>query len=775
MTLEAPEQASAPAEGPHGGREYADAPDAPDAPTATPPAEDPPESPDARRATLAATTVNFVLAYATILWHFRPSLLFRRTLATGGDMGSHHYISKAFDEFFPFALGGWASGWFAGMPMTEFYFPLPYLLIWIVENVFGYEVAFKLVTVLGIFALPAVAYLLFKLLDAPRIVAALAPAGAIAFLWIEGREVQTLLGVETAETNLLDIFGGFITSTLAGEFAYSIGLAMTLVTLAFLYRGTRRCDERIPWGWVAAAGTMAGLTAITHVLPMMILVIAVPALIVGRNWLSRLAVVAASAALGAGIAAFWLLPMALQRAYTAPSIWTNETGWHWIVPIWFWPVLPLAALGIGLAIWKRSAGPLVLGWIALGGLLAFFITPHIATFDPIVNGRFLPIWYLMLTLVAAWGLGELANLVSWPGWEWTRAALAVLFAIVIAGILVVQSAKVRPWAEHNYKGYEAQPGWDELQNLMQTLDGLAPGRVMWEYNADYSRFGTPRALENVPFFTDQDTMEGLLIESSASAQAHFYLQGLASTTATGAVPGYPYPALDPSNAVSLMRTFGVRYYVAETPDIVARVDAVPGVEKIATAGRFTVFELEDSSLVNVPLDEPVYMDLDGSDWRDVSWEWLQNEQLRQTPVTFGALGDSGVSDEPLSEFREVDSLEQAGELRPKPEVASGPVYGVEMDDEEISFTTDRIGAPHIIAVSYYPNWSVEGAEGPYLVTPSVMLVIPTDEEVRLTYGTSSIERVGQAVTVVALLVLAFLVYVSWSRRTRARGAGAGTS
>lgn len=735
-----------------------------------------------------AGVINLVFAYVVLLWHFRPTFMLRDTLATGGDMGSHHYISKAFDEFFPFALGGWATGWFAGMPMLEFYFPLPYLLIWIGEHVVGYEVAFKIVTVLGIFALPIVAYVTFRLLDAPQIVAALAPAGAIVFLFIEGREAVDLLGIETPDTNFLDIFGGFMTSTLAGEFAYSIGLALVLLALGLLYRATRRCGDRLALGLIAASGAVIGLAALTHLLPIMLLAIAAPALVVGTAWPRRLATVASAAALGAGLAAFFLIPAYLQREFTAPSIWTNESGLHWVVPIWFWPVIGVAAVGFGLAIGRRRPGPLVLAWTAFGGLVAFWLTPHVAFFDPIVNGRFLPIWYLMTSLLAAWGLGELASMIPWPGRDhirmrlWLRAAVAVVLAVLLGGVLVMQSNKVRFWTQHNYGGYEAQPGYDELVGLMDTLDALpAPdhqGRVMWEYNEDYSRFGTPRALENVPFFTDKDTMEGLLIESAASAQPHFYLQGRSSTQATGAVPGYPYPGFAPDDAVRLMQAFGVQYYVAETPEIIDGVRAVDGITQVARSGRFVIFEVDGASIVRVPDFDPV-VDASGEDWRDVAWEWMNTPQLRHVPVTVGAPGRTDVDETVLGEFETVDAVSPAIASTAVPNASAGSVRDVVVERDEIRFRTDRVGEPHLVAVSYYPNWAADGAEGPYLVTPSLMLVIPTEENVTLSYGSSDAERAGQFVSIVALLALATLVYLTWRRHrgnpTRARGDGAGIS
>ena len=62
-------------------------------------------------------------------------------------------------------------------------------------------------------------------------------------------------------------------------------------------------------------------------------------------------------------------------------------------------------------------------------------------------------------------------------------------------------------------------------------------------------------------------------------------------------------------------------------------------------------------------------------------------------------------------------------------------------------------------MSHFPNWKVEGADGPYRVTPNLMVVIPTSEDVRLYYGWIGIDYLAWALT---FLGLACLVVI-WRR------------
>jgi hypothetical protein len=87
----------------------------------------------------------------------------------------------------------------------------------------------------------------------------------------------------------------------------------------------------------------------------------------------------------------------------------------------------------------------------------------------------------------------------------------------------------------------------------------------------------------------------------------------------------------------------------------------------------------------------------------------------------------------------------------------------------LSFHVSRIGTPVLVKVSYFPNWHATGAEGPWRVTPNLMVVVPTANQVTLTYGTSTANQLGLAVTVLAAVALAALaIWPAWRRRHQPR-------
>src|SRR5206468_12759393 len=105
------------------------------------------------------------------------------------------------------AVTGWCPGNYGGFPLFQFYFFLPFVLIALLSHLIPLTIAFKIGTVLGTFALPVCAYAAMRLAAAPFPAPALAALATLPFLFMEANSM----------------WGGNIPSTLAGEFAFSLG------------------------------------------------------------------------------------------------------------------------------------------------------------------------------------------------------------------------------------------------------------------------------------------------------------------------------------------------------------------------------------------------------------------------------------------------------------------------------------------------------------------------------------------------------------------------
>jgi hypothetical protein len=117
--------------------------------------------------------------------------------------------------------------------------------------------------------------------------------------------------------------------------------------------------------------------------------------------------------------------------------------------------------------------------------------------------------------------------------------------------------------------------------------------------------------------------------------------------------------------------------------------------------------------------------------------------------------------EPGSDSRKVDVVKPVQQIVPS-KVDPAVVSNVEIGEDTVSFSVDKVGVPVLIRVSYFPNWQATGAEGPYRVAPNMMVVVPTSENVSLNFKASFVDRFAYLLTIAGLVA----VVVMWRRDRR---------
>jgi hypothetical protein len=550
---------------------------------------------------------------ALVLWQLKPSLLLRNTTANGGDMGAHVWFPAYLrDHLLPsFRVAGWSPDWFAGFPAGQFYFPVPAVLIVLLDVVMPYNVAFKVVTAMGPVMLPAAAYALGRGLQARRPAPELFAVAATLFLYFKGISADPGTHEATIQFNQR-IMGGPIVSSLAGEYSFTFALTLAIAflgALAYALR-TRR------WLWLPAV--LLALVVLSHVI--VGLFAAVGAVVV---WLFQrptrtVLVAAAIGAVGALLTAFWTLPLVASFQYTANMRYERIT-WYvdYLFPGQLWWVTLLAVTGAVVGAVRRDRAVLTIVTLTVVFGIVFRVWPELHAW----NLRFLPFWYLGLYLLAAAGVAEAVRGsaqqlgLAWlgpppaPGETWqfepvgdgrrfrlvkSVSAVGLTVAVVGAGLVFAFATKsfLSFWAEWNYSGYEdtaassVKPkSYGEHRALIDTMRGLPPGRAMWEGGSAIDAYGSPLALMLLPYWTDGRiaSMEGVYYESAATTPYHFMavapLSGPAS--ASNPVRGLDYRSIDDfALGVRYLRLLGVRYYLAHTPEAKARADADPGLRLV---------------------------------------------------------------------------------------------------------------------------------------------------------------------------------------------------
>jgi hypothetical protein len=367
-----------------------------------------------------------------------------------------------------------------------------------------------------------------------------------------------------------------------------------------------------------------------------------------------------------------------------------------------------------------------------------------------------------------------------------------------AGPVHVGPNEITNWSSYNYTGYEGQSSYPEYRALIDTMQHVSRrygcGRAMWEYSESENRFGTPEALMLLPYWTNNciDSMEGLLFESSATTPFHFINQAELSEGPSEPQVGLPYAATqgDVALGVRHLQLLGVKYFMAETPEIEKQANADPSLQLVAKAGPWTysynsvlnhttwdIYRVKDSSLVTPLANDPAV--LSGVDPAPSGWLGTSPDP-QTTPVDGPSvdwydhpnrwnveLAQSGPASWPRI---------RVGDTHPpvRP-VATTKVTDVSSTDTTVSFHVTKVGTPVLVKVSYFPNWHASGADGPWRVTPNLMVVVPTSHDVTLTYGGSGADSLGDILTVLGVLALAALVLVPWwrvrARRQAAHAAG----
>ncbi len=687
------------------------------------------------------------------LWRL-PYLLVANT-PTGGDMGAHVLLPKVLlENVLPTGrIMGWSMDWYAGFPALYFYFPLPALTTVGLDLILPYGIAFKLVTIAGLVALPTAAYFTIRFLGFTRLVAAIAGVAGSLFVFMES----------------YSIFGANIKSTLAGEFSFSWSFALSILYVGLTVRNVRLGRRFDAW-----AGIVLGLTAMSHIITTIVVVVTTlplllaPLAVLGNR--ERLVKardgaigVLTSYGLGFALSAFWSLALGVRVLQGM----TSDMGWAPVrtiignyqnpgspIPGELVPVLAIAVVGVIWTLARRDHVGILL-WMTAWPLAGYFLIAYFE-FTMLYNARLLPYWFFGVYTFAGLGVGLGVAAVARRFADRRRATLIAGAAAVLlmVGAVALSMHDLPGWVKWNYEGYEGKQSWSEYENLMETVDALPPGRIMWEANGDMNQYGTPMALMLFPFWSEgHPSMEGLFFESSLTTPFHFLNASEVSLRPSNPVRGLTYRSMDFERAVKHLEIYDVRYYVSYTADARAAAEEF-GLEVIAEADPWAVFALPDSNRVDVATMEPVVWAGEG-DFVDAALEWYDDvENL-----------DSWLVEDGPADWRRVTSIDDrlTGQ---RPYDGTGTATVTQFEDHTVSFTTDAIGVPHLVKVSYFPNWTVDGAAGVYRVAPSLMLVIPTQSDVTLQFSYTWVEIVGGVLTIVAVVGLVVYGVVRLRKRSK---------
>jgi hypothetical protein len=667
---------------------------------------------------------------------FPTEVMFADTVTNGGDMGTHYYAAAYMrDVLLPKgAVTGWCPGNYCGFPLFQFYFWFPFFLIALVSHLIPLTVAFKIGTVTGTFLLPICAYLGMRLGGAAFPAPALAALSTLPFLFMEANSM----------------WGGNIPSTLAGEFAFSLGFAFTVLFMGILHRVVER-RRGYAWAglWVAIIGVTHGYTLLWAGL------FSTWELVTTRDWWRRVGALTAMHGLAILLMAFWLFPLLAYAPYTTSysHVWIIK-NWQEILPpiLWIPTGVAIATLliHIGLAAFGVRPFPRFLGlvWWATGIGILFYYT---AKAFHVVDIRFFPFMQLGLCLCAAVGLGILLGMLPAPEIWPLVGALAIPFYVG------KQVTFIPSWVKWNYSGFERKGTYGILKGINDKLRGtVGDPRVVYEHSPDHESLGTIRVFENLPFFTGRSTLEGLYMQGSPTAPFIFYIQSEVSNVMSCPFPdwGCSRPSLE--RGVPHLEMMNVSQYIVKSKPIKEAAAKHPGLERQYEIGDYMIYRVKNNAnRYAIPVTtKPVLVRSDT--WKETSYMWFKTASPESVLPVFTTKVEPG--DEQL--FAAVSEGMPAD--MPRVPLGDPPVLEEVMGNDRITIRNTKPGYPILVRISYHPRWQALTGEKIWIGGPTFMLVFPKGDHVELVFGDGPVVSFGRACSTIGWLL--FLLAVLPTRR-----------
>ena len=756
-----------------------------------------------------STTAVVLGATLIILSILHPNLILKNNTPTGGDMGAHVWGPAYLrDVLLPhWRLTGWSMDWYSGLPAYRFYMVVPALAIVLLNVVLPYGIAFKIIVVLGLVAFPFCVHFMGRIAKLAYPLPELMVVGATMFLLDES----------------FTIYGGNIASTMAGEFSHSIALAFAVLGLGLF---ARVLDDGKYRGWAAVCIAMS---ALSHGIVLLFVFGGAVVMMALYNDRQRLRAGAMTIGVAVLLSAFWVVPFLGGHAFMTDMKYGSEPGGGSFTSMWdmYFPLHPLwDGLLVLLAI-AGFAGSVVrqrkLGiWMGIY-ILVLMVGVKVAQGGlPVIgllwNPRILPFIYLLRYMLAAIGVYEVAayfirvvalerrheNVSSTPRTSVSTSILWVMtaFCLVVIGVryqalpfgkltsngtttsyswgpLDFPSTRAFSdgWARWNFEGYEGKSSYGEYHDVVQKMDALGKdpahgcGRALWENSSDLNKYGTTMALMLLPYWTKGciGSMEGLYFEAAGTTPYHFISAAALSKQSSNPVRELRYDNNDAVKGVAYMRSLGIRYYMAYTPEAIQKADVEADLAKVGVSGPWHLYELATTTLVEPLPIQPVVVNQRSGDrrerWLEIGTSYFQHaDEWNALPVADGPESWQRVDVKPDPDRKIGEEGEPGRQVdvvipqQPITETAVEPtkVSNIKIGTESVSFSVDKVGTPVLVKVSYFPNWQVTGAKSVYRAAPNMMVVVPTEKNVRLSYEPSKLDRSAYLLTFLGIGLVAMM-------------------
>ncbi len=695
-------------------------------------------------------TFLIVYGFFALVIDFRA--LFSNTIMTGADNASWYQSLKHLTEtLLPNGrLFGWSQANFFGYNEFQYYFIPPFLFAAFLGLFMPLTIALKLATLAGILTLPLAVYHTAKILLKDKILSLSA----------------VLLSLLFVLNSSYSMFGGNFYSILIGEFCYSFALtlfALFIGKLCQVMNGSKK-----PW----VAGILLGLTGLSHLF-VFLYAATLPAFfllarkirsggkpVFGRSHVLRdVLLVYLTAFL---VMAFWIVPLVFTRRY-AQSVyfpWSFAGIFDFFKQTSAWVIVIASVLSFFLVL--KSGERRLNGWFYLFQFGAAVFWYFAANALETIGVRFWPPALLVSIFAVCDFFYWLDGKRKGGGATSVFFLSSVLAAVVLSLIMLGSDGK---YFSRNYGGYEATPDYPLLMQIASNYGGTIDGGRLLTEEFSFSNntdFGSAHVFDNIYLFTGRPGSEGIHYGSSFTARMNAYLYSEFSVAPVPMDIAPIYSRVD-------RESWPYRFYQLNAKDIVTVEQPIvhlflmsPEFTNTGTFGKYRVFTFRHfpHSYVQV------------ADWKDVctvddrrtGFKPLFLRQFRDYPLMnffFVPLSYAQGLEGRVAAYTNYDAYRLACTPRIEPFDAwvTNYPYGAAVSNESVGhlrmeFTTAQLGLPHIVKVTYSPNFRSLGGEKIYPVSPGFMMIVPEKNPVVIVYGRNAFEIAGMLLTL--LLVPLFL-------------------
>ena len=700
-----------------------------------------------------------------LLIFLRIELVFSDLLPTGGDMGAHIVPTKFFvtELFNNFKLSGWSHDWFAGYPVYYFYFPLPPIITSLLSFLFPFSISFKtMVLISQVLLVISIEMLMRK------------NSKEFSFYGFG-------VGLLYLLTESFTIFGGNLASSLAGQYSFTYSIAFANFSIFYLLKSNHRYSTEI-------ASLLIGLSVLSHLIPFMIYLPIFAYYFLKSN--AKITIKIAAFLFFLFIAMRFSISLFINLEFTTNMTYTPYTQLSDLVKS---DVLPFAIGAIIYVILSSSRTTLkaVAGfelYLVSISIFLFFYGPESALW----NGRIVPFFNLGIIIlffnllhfdiknltkkiqgkypliVFILSINSYLMYLYYSKWgnTYSTTTISINLIILLMFLISINSEKsliyttlvsltfgtlsyLPHWLNWNFSGYESKNNWSDITTLYEGLDTLEPGRIMWEPNSDLNKYGTPMVLMTIPMFTDHQSVEGLYFDSSITTPFHFLtVSGLAERP-SNPVGGLTYINGEFDKGFRLMEELGVDYFIAYTSSIKDKANESENFNFLFSNEVFNVYSINTKK---VELVEDSLHIFESPDFYDR----LKNAVLRDgSEQSFFEAAYKSFKEE--LNHKIIENYDESLTVRSEKNTDL-LISDLNIQNDLITFKTNKPNQLHLIKVSYFPNWKIKNGYGPFRISPSFMAVIPKDEFVEIKFESSNVEKALNLLSILSLFGALLITY-----------------